>query len=104
MADLGLEHFFLASLLFLSDYRLVLCLQQIAVDLLLSRRMILERLARVLQASDLLGVCCQAKSLLEGSENHPLSVPHVREPRCGIGPDTPKTIALQCSLAKDTQA
>jgi hypothetical protein len=64
MVDLGLEHFSLASLLFLSDYCLVLYFQQIAVDDFLSRRMILGQLAWVLQASDLLGVCCQANYLL----------------------------------------
>lgn len=45
----------------------------------------------------------KSNSLLEGSEKHAPSVPHLREPLCGIGLVIRKTIAMQYSLAKATQ-
>jgi hypothetical protein len=39
---------------------------------------------------------------LAGSENHASQVPPFREPSWGIGLDTRKTIAVQCSLKSAT--
>jgi len=46
----------------------------------------------------------KANSFLASSENHAPKVPPFREPPCGIGMNTRKTIAVQCSLTSATQA
>ena len=45
-----------------------------------------------------------AYSFLASSENHAPKVPPFREPPCGIGMNTRKAIAVQCSLTSATQA
>jgi len=45
-----------------------------------------------------------SSSFLASSENHASKVPPFREPPCGIGTNTRKAIAVQCSLTSANQA